>query len=306
MEKAAKKSGKIDFKELAEQIKKTIKDPEKARSISTGSDMYTPSKPEDFVMGPDWWREGTGALGIPYGFVVMISGNTDSGKTSATIEFMREAQKQGVHIILADTEKKTTRARLLQWGVNPDDIALVQPTSLEEMYDGIWMWWQAIKDADPESRILVIIDNVGNTPSFKEGESAVEDAMQMGLAAKINKRAFRRMVPRLGRDKVAVLVINYAYANMGSPGLTNAGGKAIDFFSCMTYQTSRMKWIEKTAGGQKVRVGATVVWRLYKNHLVDASKVQRKELVMDITAEGMRLQGAAKKQDEADDEGADE
>jgi RecA/RadA recombinase len=293
-----KSSGKIDFKELSEKIKKTIKDPEKARSISTGADMYTPSKPEDFVVGPKWWQEGAQTLGIPFGFVVMVSGNTDSGKTSATIEFMREAQKQGVKVILADTEKKTTKSRLQSWGVNPDELALVQPTSLEEMYDGIWMWWMAIKDADPEARILVIIDNLGNTPSWKEGETNLEDSMQMGLAAKINKRAFRRMVPRLGRDKVAFLVINYTYANMGSPGMTNAGGKAVDFFSCLTFQTSRKQWLEKKQGGHTLRIGARVQWRLYKNHLLEAGKTVRKELVMDITADGMRVVGAETTADE--------
>ena len=200
----------IDFKAAAEEIRATYKDKKKASMISTGAEMTTPTKPEDFVVMPEWFARMSGTLGLPFGYVVMIAGNTDSGKTSFTIEAMKSAQRQNVNVILVDTEKKTTSRRLEQWGVNPEQIARVQPEYLEEAYDGIDKWIDYIKNADEDARILVVFDSVGNTPAFKETENSVDDTLQLGLAAKSNKRGMRRLVPKLKRDNIAMLLITYS------------------------------------------------------------------------------------------------
>ena len=279
----------IDFKKAADEIRATFKDKKKASMISTGAEMTTPTTPDDFVVMPSWFHTMSGTLGLPYGYVVMIAGNTDSGKTSFTIEAMKSAQEQDVNIILVDTEKKTTSKRLTDWGVNPDHVARVQPEYLEEAYDGIDKWVDYIKDADADAKILVIFDSVGNTPSIKEVERQVDETLQLGVAAKSNKRGMRRLVPRLKRDNIAMLLINQTYDNIASPGKTNAGGKAMDYFSCLTYQTTRKGWLEKTVKGEKRRFGARVRWTLYKNHLIDAENDVQKVSDIDITAEGMTL-----------------
>ena len=279
----------IDFQQAAEKIRKTYKDKKKAAMISTGAEMTTPINDEDFVVLPEWFQTMSGTKGLPFGYVVMIAGNTDSGKTSFTIEAMRSAQEQGVNVILVDTEKKTTSRRLEQWGVNPEQIARVQPECLEQAYDGIDKWVDYIKDADPDSKILIVFDSVGNTPSVKEVENDVDDTLQLGLAAKSNKRGMRRLVPKLKRDNITMLMINQTYDNIASPGKTNAGGKAIDFFSCLTYQTTRKSWLEKTVKGEKKRIGARVRWTLFKNHLIDDEHDVSKVSDIDITSEGMKL-----------------
>ena len=279
----------IDFQQAAEKIRKTYKDKKKAAMISTGAEMTTPVNDEDFVVLPEWFQTMSGTKGLPFGYVVMIAGNTDSGKTSFTIEAMRSAQQQGVNVILVDTEKKTTSRRLEQWDVNPEQIARVQPEYLEQAYDGIDKWVDYIKDADPDSKILIVFDSVGNTPSVKEVENDVDDTLQLGLAAKSNKRGMRRLVPKLKQDNIAMLMINQTYDNIASPGKTNAGGKAIDFFSCLTYQTTRKSWLEKTVKGEKKRIGARVRWTLYKNHLISDEHDVSKVSDIDITSEGMKL-----------------
>jgi len=287
---------KVNIGDIANKLRAQFKDDQaKASIISTGAEMLLPTSEDDFILMPPWWTEATGLKGLPFGYVFMISGNPDSGKTSCTIEAMRCAQEQGIYVILVDTERKTTRSRLQQWGVDPDNVARVQPRYLEEAYDGIDKWWEAIKDADSSAKILIIFDSLGNTPARAEADTDVEDSLQMGLAAKLNKRGFRRIVPRLARDKVHVLVVNQTYTNMGSPGRTNAGGQAVDYFSVLTFQTSRQKWLERTVKGEQIRVGARVQWTAYKNHLIDANSVIQKKILLDITQDGMSLVGSKEK-----------
>lgn len=283
---------KLDFASMAEKIRKTFKDDKRSAQVfGTGADIITPSKPEDFVVLDPWFKEATGVMGLPFGYVFMIAGNSDSGKTSFAIEAIKNAQAQGVHVILVDTEKKTVGTRLTSRGIDPEQIALIRPDYLEDAYDGIDKYVEYIKDADPEGKILIVFDSLGNTPARAEADTDVDDSLQMGLAAKVNKRGFRRLIPRLNKEKIHILVINQTYANMGSSGRTNAGGNAVDFFSALTFQTSRMKWLEKTIKGEVVRVGARAVWTLYKQHLIGDAPLQKKVL-LDVTKDGITLVGS--------------
>jgi hypothetical protein len=98
------------------------------------------------------------------------------------------------------------------------------------------------------------------------------------------------MISKRDEDQAAILIINYTYDNIGSPGKTNAGGKAVNFFSSLTFQTSRKAWYEQTAAGKKIRAGADVTWKLFKNHLDKAGKSQ-KEFTLRITSEGIKVLG---------------
>jgi hypothetical protein len=99
---------KLDMKAIADKIRKSFKDDKRSAQVfGTGADIITPNKEEDFVVLDSWFKEATGVMGLPFGYVFMIAGNTDSGKTSFAIEAIKQAQAQGIHVILVDTEKKT-------------------------------------------------------------------------------------------------------------------------------------------------------------------------------------------------------
>jgi hypothetical protein len=96
------------------------------------------------------------------------------------------------------------------------------------------------------------------------------------------------MIIKQAQGNVAFFVVNYTYDNMGGHGKTNAGGQAVNFFSSMTYQSARVKWLEKTVKGKKIRTGALVKWTLYKNH-INKSNPGYKDFLLKITAKGVEL-----------------
>ena len=121
-----------------------------------------------------------------------------------------------------------------------------------------------------------------------------EKGAMVGGAAKTNRLGLSAMRAKMTRDPVAVLLVNRTYDNMGSPGKTNAGGDAINFFSMLTLQTARKGWYEKTIKGEKVRAGAIVIWTIYKNHYAKALKNENgdtvllpKSVELRITSEGI-------------------
>lgn len=290
-----KQNQEVNYDEILDLMKERAVERDKKANTDIyglGTNMWMPEKEEDFVVGPEWWQTMSGVLGIPYGFIVQIAGTTDSGKTSAVIEFARKAQEQDVIVVWIDSERKTTKKRLTQWGVDPKKVILSQINTLEDMYESLDVTLEVLERKYPEKKILVIVDSLGNTPSETEREISIRESVQMGRRANVNNRGFSRIIPSLGK-KIAVLVINQTYDNMGSPGKQNKGGKNKDFFSVIIFQTTRIGWIEGQVKGQKVRKGAKVKWNVYKHHLIDNEKFQGKVYELDITGKGISLKGEA-------------
>lgn len=280
---------KFNMSDLASDIKKQFKDrPKLAKRIGVGSNLSKLTD-ADYIIMPPWWKEVTGVPGLPFGKLVMIAGDSDSGKTSAAIEAMKSAQAQDVGIIYVETEGKTTEADLQKWGVDPSGILLVQSGIAEEAFELMFAAWDSFKTKYPGSRLLVVFDSIGNVVSQRDSEiDLMEQDSKPGGKGKINRLAINKMVAKRDEDNAAILVINYTYDNIGSPGKTNAGGKAVNFFSSLTFQTSRKAWAEAQVKGKKVRIGADVTWRLFKNHL-DRAGVKAKQFTLRITSEGISV-----------------
>lgn len=240
---------------------------------------------------PKWYQEATNTKGLPFGAMVMIAGDSDSGKSSCAIAAMKAAQEQGIAVLYVETEGKTTTQDLLNWGVDPTQIMLVKSSVAEEAFDMMFKLWSGFHKKYPDAKLLVIFDSIGNVVSKHDLEMDMTTTNQKpGGKGKTNRQGINSLIARSRRGNVATLVINYTYDNIGSPGKTNAGGKALNLFSSLTYQTSRKGWIERTVKGAKVRVGAVVVWKLFKNH-IDKSNPGPKVVELSISADGISLLG---------------
>jgi RecA/RadA recombinase len=282
---------KFDMAGIVNEVRKEFKDqPKLARRIGVGSNLSELTE-KDFIIMPPWWKEITGVLGLPFGKLVMLAGDSDSGKTSLAITAMKAAQSQDVGVIYVETEGKTTKADLVNWGVDLEGVALIQSGIAEEAFELLFAAWDKFKERNPGSPLLVVFDSIGNVVSQRDSEiSLTEQDSKPGGKGKINRLALNKMVAKRDEDNAAILILNYTYDNIGSPGKTNAGGKALNFFSSLTFQSSRKGWYEQQVKGRKVRAGAIVVWKLFKNHL-NRSGQNLKEVELKITSDGFEVVG---------------
>lgn len=266
------------------------KTPNKLNNIGLGSKLRGLAD-SDFLLMPEWWVKGTNTKGIPFGKIVMIAGDSDSGKTSCAIAAMKAAQEQEIAVLYVETEGKTTTQDLTAWGVDASQVMLVQESIAERAFEAMFSLWDEFFKNYPKGRLLVVFDSLGNVVSMRDTEIDLTAQNQKpGGKGQINRLGLNKLIAKRDENDVAVLMINYTYDNIGSPGKTNAGGKAVNFFSCLTYQTSRKAWLEKTVKGVKHRIGAKVQWKLFKNH-IDKSNPGSKVIELDITAKGIELAG---------------
>jgi RecA/RadA recombinase len=283
---------KFNMKGLADEVRKQFKDsPKLASRIGVGSNL-SKLEDKDFIIMPEWFQTISGTKGLPFGKMVMLAGDSDSGKTTLAIEAMKAAQQQGAGVIYVETEGKTSEADLTGWGVDPDQLLLVQSSMAEEAFELLFTAWTTFKEKYPSAPLLVVFDSIGNMVSQRDSEiDLIEQSSQPGGKGKINRLAISKMISMRDTDNAAILMISYTYDNLGSPGKTNAGGKSLNFFSSLTFQTARRGWYERTINGKKVRAGADVTWKLFKNHLNRAG-LNQKEFTLRITSEGVKVIGS--------------
>lgn len=267
--------GKFDFSNTISKVQNSFsRDPRRAEQIGLGNSLANVSQnPEDYVVLPEWWKEKYGVLGLRFGHFVQIAGEPDSGKTSLSLLAIKHAQEQGYGIVYVETEGKTSEEDLVAAGIDPTGVITVGTKITEEAFDMGNRAIDAFFDDFPDEKLLFVFDSYGNTVSMRDSElDLTEKVAQVGGAAKTNRMGIGALAAKQLKKPIAVLIVNYTYDNIGSPGKKNAGGKALDFHCMLTIQSSRKSWFERTVGGQKVRAGAVVSWKTYKNHYAKALK----------------------------------
>lgn len=291
--------GKFDFTKTIKRVQDSYKKDERRSSqIGIGSSLEAVSMdPKDYIVLPDWWQENTGVPGLRFGHICQIAGDPDTGKTSLSLLAIKAAQDQGYGVIYTETEGKTSENDLIAAGIDPSGVITVHTKISEEVFDATNRAIEAFFVDFPEAKLLLIIDSYGNTISMRDSAmDLTEKSAMVGGAAKTNRMGIGSIAAKQIKDPIAVLVVNYTYDNMGSPGKTNAGGKALDFMCMLTFQSQRTGWYEKTVNGIKVKAGADVKWRIYKNHYSKSilnedgtQKLFPKEINLRITADGFEF-----------------
>lgn len=287
---------KFDMESIVADIRKNIKDDQLVSKIGAVSDLHELTD-SDFIVLGDWWQKSTHTRGIAFNRLTVFAGNSDSGKTSAAIQSIKAAIEQDCGILYAETEMKTTEKDFTDFGVDPSKIILISSNIAEELYELVFQAWDSFRELYPDVPLLVVIDSIGNLISLRDKDmDMLEDNQKPGGGGKANRLGLSKLMAKMSSDnsKTAVILVSYTYENIGSQGSTTAGGKALHLFSSLMYQTSRKGWLYKTVKGEKVKIGAEVVFTLQKNHINKADPGDPK-ITFKITKDGFDYVG--KKED---------
>lgn len=310
---------KFDFSSTIEKLQASVKkENKKPEQFGLGNTLTSiSSNPEDYIVMPEWWKRYFGVIGIQFGKIIQIAGDSDTGKTSLALEIMLRAQQQGIGIIYVETEGKTSEQDLVNKGIDPKGVMTVSSSITEEAFDGaLKAWSQFFKDY-PDQKLLLVFDSYGNTVSQRDSAiDLTKDSQKPGGAAKTNRMGINTMIARMQTDQVAVLIINYTYQKIGNvmaKGQVLAGGKALNFFSMMILQSVRLGWIDVVRNKVRVRLGAKVRWKVYKNHyaktLVDENGKQillPNFIDLSITADGFSVREKGSGAEASDEEEVEE
>lgn len=184
--------------------------------------------------------------GIVKGKVMQIVAPSALGKSFVAMKIAKNAQKQGMDVLLVDTEFAYDPIFANKVGINQDKFGVIQTNSMEEIQQSLISSIQDLTQ-DEKDNLLIVLDSWGNMVTSKTMNDAVEgkDVSDMTISKK--KNALARMLSGL---KTTVFIVNQTYSSMDKYEPLVVGGGAGLYFVCSSIVMGTSKAKDKDADGE--------------------------------------------------------
>ena len=217
----------------------------------------------------DWISTGNYALnyrissdfnkGIPLGKVTVFAGESGAGKSFiCSGNLVRNAQEQGIFVVLIDTENALDEAWLRALGVSTDESKLLKlnMAMIDDVGKTISEFMKSYKLLPPEDRpkILFVIDSLGMllTPTDVNQFEAGDMKGDMGRKPKALTALVRNCVNMFGSYNVGMVCTNHTYASqdMFDPDDKISGGSGFVYASSIVVAMKKLKLKEDEDGNK--------------------------------------------------------
>jgi len=193
-----------------------------------------------------------GVGGLPRGRIVEVFGPEASGKTTLSLHFLAEAQKQGGNVVFIDAEHALDAYYAKNLGIDIESLLVSQPDHGE----------QALEIAETLIRSnaidMVVTDSVAALVPRAEIDGEMGDSF-IGLQARLMSQAMRKLTSAINRSQCVCVFINQIREKIGvmfgSPE-TTPGGRALKFYSSVRLDIRRIASIKEGTNivGNRTRV----------------------------------------------------
>lgn len=198
---------------------------------------------------------------IPLGKVTVFAGESGSGKSYlASGNVVREAQKQGIFIVMIDSENALDETWLQNLGVDTSDEALLKINvamidDVAKIINDFVTEYKADYLSLPKEdrpKVLFVIDSLGMllTPTDVAQFSGGDMKGDMGRKAKQLKALVTNCVNMFGELEIGMVATNHTYAsqNMFSPDDVVSGGAGFVYASSILIAMQKFKLKEDEEG----------------------------------------------------------
>lgn len=221
----------------------------------------------------DWISTGNYALnylisanfnrGIPLGKVSVFAGESGAGKSYiCSGNIVKDAQKQGIFVILIDSENALDESWLHALDVDTDESKLLKlnMAMIDDVAKTISTFMKDYKDLAESDRpkVLFVVDSLGMLMSPTELNQFDDGNMKgdMGRKAKALKSLVTNCVNMFGSYNVGMVVTNHTYASqdMFDPDDKISGGSGFIYASSIVVAMKKLKLKEDEDGNKTSEV----------------------------------------------------
>jgi len=235
----------------------------------------------------DWISTGNFALnylisgdfnkGIPLGKVTVFAGESGAGKSYiCSGNIVKNAQQQGIFVILIDTENALDEKWLHDLGVSTDESKLLKLNmamidDVAKTISTFMIDYKALPDGE-RPKVLFVIDSLGMllTPTDVNQFEAGDMKGDMGRKPKALTALVRNSVNMFGSFNVGLVATNHTYASqdMFDPDDKISGGQGFIYASSIVVAMKKMKLKEDEDGNKisevmGIRAGCKVMKTRY-------------------------------------------
>lgn len=214
-----------------------------------------------------------GIGGIPAGRVVEIFSEEGAGKTTLLLALLGSAQREDGLAILQETEDSFALERCKLFGVNTNELLILQPDYIEQALEQQSCVLELLAKLKPKGPSLLGWDSVAATPSKAEVDGDLDALnkdgdIQQGIdpRPKALSKAMRKLSAQARAARCALVYINQVRANIGvmfGDKYTTPGGKAIKFASSIRLQLLGGKAVKR----KEEHIGKDITVMAIKNKL---------------------------------------
>jgi RecA/RadA recombinase len=217
----------------------------------------------------DWISTGNFALnylvsgdfkkGIPLGKVSVFAGESGAGKSYiCSGNIVKNAQEQGIYVVLVDSENALDEAWLHALGVDTSEEKLLKlnMAMIDDVAKTISLFMKDYKAMDEKDRpkVLFVIDSLGMlmSPTELNQFDAGDMKGDMGRKAKALKALVTNCVNMFGSYNVGLVATNHTYASqdMFDPDDKIAGGQGFIYASSIVVAMRKLKLKEDEDGNK--------------------------------------------------------
>ena len=198
--------------------------------------------------------------GIPLGKVTVFAGESGSGKSYiCSGNLIRNAQQQGIFVVLIDSENALDEKWLIDLGVDTDPSKLLKlnMAMIDDVAKTISEFMKEYKTLADEDKpkVLFVIDSLGMllTPTDVNQFEAGDMKGDMGRKPKALTSLVRNSVMLLGSHNVGMVCTNHTYASqdMFDPDDKISGGQGFVYASSIVVAMKKLK-LKLDEDGNKV------------------------------------------------------
>lgn len=217
----------------------------------------------------DWISTGSYALnylisgdfhkGIPMGKVTVFAGESGSGKSFlCSGNLVRNAQQQGIYVILIDTENALDESWLKALGVDTSDDKLLK-LNMAMIDDVAKLISEFVKEyrtmpEDQRPKVLFVLDSIGMllTPTDVNQFESGDLKGDLGRKPKALTALVRNCVNMFGDLNIGLVATNHTYASqdMFDPDDKISGGQGFIYASSIVVAMRKLKLKEDEDGNK--------------------------------------------------------
>ena len=215
----------------------------------------------------DWVSTGNYALnylissdfhkGVPLGKVTVFAGESGAGKSFiCSGNLVRNAQKQGIYVVLIDSENALDQKWLEALGVDTSEEKLLKlnMAMIDDVAKTVNEFMKEYKAMEERPKVLFVIDSLGMllTPTDVNQFEAGDLKGDMGRKPKALTALVRNCVNMFGSYNVGLVATNHTYASqdMFDPDDKISGGQGFIYASSIVVAMKKLKLKEDEDGNK--------------------------------------------------------
>ena len=215
----------------------------------------------------DWISTGNYALnylissdfhkGVPLGKVTVFAGESGAGKSFiCSGNLIRNAQEQGIYVVLIDSENALDQKWLEALGVDTseDKLLKLNMAMIDDVAKTVNEFMKEYKTMEDRPKVLFVIDSLGMllTPTDVNQFEAGDLKGDMGRKPKALTALVRNCVNMFGSYNVGLVATNHTYASqdMFDPDDKISGGQGFIYASSIVVAMRKLKLKEDEDGNK--------------------------------------------------------